>query len=59
MKQLLDDRYEKQSAHDYQTDSEMIDWAYGRLGIHAYTMEVYTPGEPAAEGMIPNPYLGE
>lgn len=42
--------YEKQSAHDYQTDSEMIDWAYGRLGIHAYTMEVYAPGEPATEG---------
>lgn len=42
--------YEKQSHADYPTASEMIDWAYGRLGIHAYTMEVYAPGMPATEG---------
>lgn len=42
--------YEKQSYDDYPTAAEMIDWAYGRLGIHAYTMEVYLGGQSAKEG---------
>ena len=42
--------YEKQSFADYPTAAEMIDWAYGRLGIHAYTIEVYAGGVSAASG---------
>jgi hypothetical protein len=36
--------YVMQSYDDYPTSAEMIDWAYGRLGIHAYTVEVYNGG---------------
>ena len=35
------DCYTMDSYHDYITSAEMIDYAYGRLGIHAYTIEVY------------------
>ncbi len=45
--------YEKQSYNDYPTTSEMIDWAYGRLGIHAYTVEVYRGGFPDTESTDP------
>ncbi|MGE5632067.1 MAG: M14 family zinc carboxypeptidase [Caulobacteraceae bacterium] len=44
--------YTKQSYDDYPTNAEMIDWAYGRLGIHAYTMEVYCGGKPVPNGTI-------
>lgn len=36
--------YYKSSYEDYPTSAELIDWAYGRLGIHAYTVEVYNGG---------------
>ena len=36
--------YAKQSFFDYQTYSELIDYAYGLYGIHAYTIEVYCGG---------------
>lgn len=36
--------YVLDSFHDYTTSSEMIDYGYGRLGIHAYTIEVYQAG---------------
>ena len=36
--------YQMQSYFDYPTSSEMIDWLYGRLGTHAYTVEVYAGG---------------
>jgi hypothetical protein len=36
--------YQMQSYNDYATSSEMIDWLYGRLGTHAYTVEVYSGG---------------
>ncbi len=42
--------YAKQSFFDYPTAAEMIDWSYGRLGIHSYTLEVYAPGHNATEG---------
>ncbi len=42
--------YEKQSFEDYPTAAELIDWAYGRLGIHAYTLEVYAGGQPIEGG---------
>lgn len=45
--------YFRQSYHDYPTTAEMIDWAYGRLNIHAYTMEVYASG-PRGTGNIEN-----
>ena len=32
------------SYEDYPTSAEMIDYAYGRLNIHAYTIEVYSGG---------------
>lgn len=41
--------YEKQSYDDYPTAAEMIDWTYGRLGIHSYTMEVYVGGLASTE----------
>jgi hypothetical protein len=44
--------YAKQSYNDYPTNAELIDWAYGRLGIHAYTMEVYRGGKSANTGPI-------
>lgn len=37
--------YYRSSWSDYPTSAEMIDWAYGRLGIHAYTVEVYSGGD--------------
>lgn len=36
--------YSMQSYDDYPTTAEMIDWTYGRLGIHSYTIEVYSSG---------------
>lgn len=36
--------YAKQSFFDYQTYSELIDYAYGLYGIHSYTIEVYNGG---------------
>lgn len=44
--------YTKQSFDDYPTSAEMIDWTYGRLGIHSYTMEVYRGGKSNPEGPI-------
>lgn len=38
------------SNRDYPTSSEMIDWAYGRLGVHAYTVEVYNPSNSTTPG---------
>jgi Zinc carboxypeptidase len=35
--------YKMTSYNDYPTSAELIDWAWGRLHIHAYTQEVYTP----------------
>lgn len=37
--------YTKSSYEDYPTSAELIDYAYGRLNIHAYTIEVYNGGE--------------
>ena len=37
--------YTKSSYEDYPTSSELIDYAYGRLNIHAYTIEVYDGGK--------------
>jgi len=36
--------YTMQSYDDYPTSAEVIDWAWGRLHIHAYTQEVYARG---------------
>lgn len=44
--------YSKQSYDDYPTSAEMIDWAYGRLGIHSYTIEVYRGGKSNPKGTI-------
>lgn len=43
--------YTKSSYEDYPTSAEMIDYAYGRLNIHAYTIEVYNGGK-SADGNI-------
>lgn len=40
--------YSKSSYEDYPTSAELIDYAYGRLNIHAYTIEVYSPGKSAS-----------
>lgn len=37
--------YTKSSYEDYPTSAELIDYAYGRLNIHAYTIEVYNGGK--------------
>lgn len=37
--------YTMSSYEDYPTSSELIDYAYGRLNIHAYTIEVYSGGK--------------
>lgn len=37
--------YAKSSYEDYPTSAELIDYAYGRLNIHAYTIEVYNGGK--------------
>ena len=42
--------YQMQSYFDYPTAAEMIDWMYGRLGTHAYTVEVYSRGTSNAAG---------
>lgn len=42
---VLRNFYYRSSWSDYPTSAEMIDWAYGRLGIHAYTVEVYSSGD--------------
>ena len=39
--------YTKSSYEDYPTSAELIDYAYGRLNIHAYTIEVYNGGKSA------------
>ena len=36
--------YTMTSYNDYPTSAELIDWAWGRLHIHAYTQEVYASG---------------
>jgi hypothetical protein len=36
--------YTMTSYADYPTSAELIDWAWGRLHIHAYTQEVYAGG---------------
>lgn len=41
--------YYRSSWSDYPTTAEMIDYAYGRLGIHAYTIEVYSSGDSDPE----------
>ena len=43
--------YAKQSFHDYQTYSELIDYAYGLYGIHSYTIEVYNGGTYDRNGL--------
>ena len=40
--------YSKSSYEDYPTSAELIDFAYGRLNIHAYTIEVYSGGKSAS-----------
>lgn len=40
--------YYRSSWSDYPTSAEMIDYAYGRFGIHAYTVEVYESGDSDA-----------
>ena len=37
--------YSMSSYEDYPTSAELIDYAYGRLNIHAYTIEVYNGGK--------------
>lgn len=37
--------YSKSSYEDYPTSAELIDYAYGRLNIKAYTIEVYNGGK--------------
>lgn len=37
--------YTMSSYEDYPTSAEMIDYAYGTFGIHAYTIEVYSGGK--------------
>lgn len=37
--------YSMQSWYDYPTSAEMIDYAFGILNIHAYTIEVYNGGK--------------
>ncbi len=37
--------YSKSSYEDYPTSAELIDFAYGRLNIDAYTIEVYNGGK--------------
>ena len=43
--------YTKSSYEDYPTSAELIDYAYGRLNIDAYTIEVYNGGK-SADGAI-------
>ena len=46
--------YYKQSYHDYPTYSELIDYAYGKFGIHPYTIEVYSGGSSEDSAYDPN-----
>lgn len=39
------DFYSMASHDDYPTAGELIDWEFGRLNIHAYTIEVYCGGD--------------
>ena len=43
--------YSMSSYEDYPTNAELIDYAYGRLNIHAYTIEVYNGGK-SADGSV-------
>lgn len=43
--------YARQSYDDYQTFSEMIDYAYGLYGIHGYTIEVCCQGTYEWDGV--------
>lgn len=36
--------YTMSSHEDYSTSSELIDFSFGRLNIHSYTIEVYSGG---------------
>ena len=47
--------YYTQSYYDYPTAAELIDWAYGRLHIHSYTVELYCPGT-TPPSWVPMPY---
>ena len=47
--------YYTQSYYDYPTAAELIDWAYGRLHIHSYTVELYCPGTTPPP-WVPMPY---
>ena len=38
------DFYSMASHDDYPTSGELIDWSFGRLNIHSYTIEVYCGG---------------
>jgi len=57
--------YSMSSYEDYPTSAELIDYAYGRLNIHAYTIEVYCPGKSKTgdiadcywENTLPDPTL--
>lgn len=46
--------YAKQSYYDYQTYSELIDYAYGLYGIHSYTIEVYSQGSSSSSAYNKN-----
>lgn len=46
--------YAKQSYDDYPTYSELIDYSYGKYGIHSYTIEVYCPGSSDKSTYDPN-----
>lgn len=39
------DFYSMSSHEDYPTSAELIDYAFGKFNIHAYTIEVYAGGE--------------
>ena len=45
--------YSKSSYEDYQTYSELIDYAYGLYGIHSYTIEVYSGGSNSKSAYQP------
>jgi len=46
--------YYKSSYADYQTYSELIDYTYGKFGIHSYTVEVYSGGSSSDSAYNPN-----
>ena len=45
--------YCKSSHDDYPSSGDMIDFAFGRLNIHAYTVEVYVGGDPDPDPNAP------